>query len=104
MCVHCSSIWLIRPRRCFEYSRPSFAGDCLSGRNIVVAGTGASSRPLISLTSAGWACGSSRESAATMLAACGCPAVIAKSFAFIGRRNLIANAIVACVHATIVLD
>lgn len=32
-------------RRCFEYSRPSFAGDCLAGRNIVVAGTGAASWP-----------------------------------------------------------
>ena len=31
-------------RRCFEYSRPSFAGDCLAGRNIVVAGTGAALR------------------------------------------------------------
>ena len=62
--------------RCFHYVRPGFADQVRSGQSVVVAGEG-------------WGSGSSREQAVWALKGAGVKAVIAKSFAFIHKRNLV---------------
>ena len=59
---------------CFEYVRPEFREMVKNGHTIVVGGTGFGS-------------GSSREEAPRSLMGCGVQVVIAKSFAFIYKRN-----------------
>ena len=59
----------------FEFVRPGFAARVGAGENIIVAGEG-------------WGSGSSREHAVWALRGAGVAAVIAKSYAFIHKRNL----------------
>jgi len=66
--------------RCFHHVRPDFAQKARAGANIVVAGEG-------------WGSGSSREQAVWALKGAGIQAVIAKSYAFIHRRNLVNEAL-----------
>lgn len=73
-------------KKCFAYTRPDVPETCAAGRNIVVAGHG-------------WGCGSSRENAAWALVGAGFQAVIARSFGFIHRRNLVNEGV-----PTILLD
>ncbi|WP_084204414.1 aconitase family protein [Leisingera daeponensis] len=63
-------------KKCFAFTRPEVPEACAAGQDIVVAGHG-------------WGCGSSRENAAWALAGAGFKAVIARSFGFIHRRNLV---------------
>lgn len=65
---------------CFEFVRPGFPSRVAAGQNIVVAGEG-------------WGSGSSREHAVWALVGCGVRAVIAKSYAFIHKRNLVNEAL-----------
>lgn len=65
---------------CFRFVRPEFAERARSGRTIVVAGEG-------------WGSGSSREQAVWALQGAGIQAVIAKSYAFIHKRNLVNEAL-----------
>lgn len=65
---------------CFAHVRPDFAARAREGRAVVVAGEG-------------WGTGSSREQAVWALQGAGIRAVIAKSFAFIHRRNLVNEAV-----------
>src|SRR5207302_5629848 len=65
---------------CFHHVRPEFASLARGGRNIVVAGEA-------------WGSGSSREQAVWALQGAGVVAVIAKSFAFIHKRNLVNEAL-----------
>jgi aconitate hydratase/homoaconitate hydratase len=65
---------------CFEHVRPDFASRAREGRTVIVAGEG-------------WGTGSSREQAVWALQGAGIRAVIAKSFAFIHRRNLVNEAV-----------
>jgi len=65
---------------CFEHVRPEFASRARQGRTVIVAGDG-------------WGTGSSREQAVWALQGAGIHAVIAKSFAFIHRRNLVNEAV-----------
>ena len=65
---------------CFAHVRPEFAARAREGRTLIVAGEG-------------WGTGSSREQAVWALQGAGIRAVIAKSFAFIHRRNLVNEAV-----------
>ncbi len=65
---------------CFEFVRPGFAERVRSGQNIVVA-------------EEGWGSGSSREQAVWALKGAGVAVVIAKSYAFIHKRNLVNEAL-----------
>jgi aconitate hydratase/homoaconitate hydratase len=65
---------------CFHYVRPEFAPRAKQGRTVVVAGEG-------------WGSGSSREQAVWALIGAGIKAVIAKSYAFIHKRNLVNEAL-----------
>ncbi len=64
----------------FHYVRPDFRDRIRRGECVIVAGEG-------------WGCGSSREHAAWALKFAGIKAVIAKSVAFIHKRNLVNEAI-----------
>lgn len=67
--------------KCFHYVRPEFVERSRSeGRTIVVAGEG-------------WGSGSSREHAVWALKGAGIECVIAKSYAFIHKRNLVNEAL-----------
>jgi aconitate hydratase/homoaconitate hydratase len=61
--------------KAFHFVRPEFAERARGGRTIVVAGDG-------------WGSGSSREQAVWALQGAGIVAVVAKSYAFIHKRNL----------------
>ena len=65
---------------CFEFVRPGFPARAAAGANIVVA-------------EEGWGSGSSREHAVWALLGSGVRAVIAKSYAFIHKRNLVNDAL-----------
>ena len=65
---------------CFEFVRPGFATLARGGRTIVVAGEA-------------WGSGSSREQAVWALLGAGIQAVVAKSYAFIHKRNLVNEAL-----------
>jgi aconitate hydratase/homoaconitate hydratase len=65
---------------CFELVRPGFPARCRGGANILVAGEA-------------WGSGSSREQAVWALRGAGVKAVIAKSYAFIHKRNLVNEAL-----------
>ena len=65
---------------CFEFVRPEFPKKSRGGASIVVAGEG-------------WGSGSSREQAVWALQGAGVRAVIAKSYAFIHKRNLVNEAL-----------
>lgn len=65
---------------CFEFVRPGFPARVAAGAHIVVAEDG-------------WGSGSSREHAVWALVGCGVRAVIAKSYAFIHKRNLVNEAL-----------
>src|SRR5260370_10382805 len=60
--------------------RPDFFARAQSGQTVVVAGEG-------------WGSGSSREQAVWALIGAGIKAVIAKSYAFIHKRNLVNEAL-----------
>lgn len=64
----------------FEHVRPEFFQRAQGGRTVVVAGHG-------------WGSGSSREQAVWALIGAGIKAVIAKSYAFIHKRNLVNEAL-----------
>jgi 3-isopropylmalate dehydratase small subunit len=66
--------------KCFYYVRPEFRQRAKEGATIVVAGEG-------------WGSGSSREHAVWALQGAGIQAVIAKSIAFIHKRNLVNEAL-----------
>ncbi len=66
--------------KAFFHVRPDFTRRVRYGENIIVAGDG-------------WGSGSSREHAAWALKGAGVKAVIAKSYAFIHKRNLVNEAI-----------
>ncbi|MGO8946656.1 MAG: aconitase family protein [Ktedonobacterales bacterium] len=66
--------------KCFYYVRPEFRERAHAGATIVVAGDG-------------WGCGSSREMAVWALQGAGIQAVIARSYAFIHKRNLVNEAL-----------
>jgi aconitate hydratase/homoaconitate hydratase len=66
--------------KAFYHFRPNFVSRVQAGENIIVAGEG-------------WGCGSSREHAAWALRGAGVQAIIAKSFAYIHKRNLVNEAI-----------
>lgn len=64
----------------FHHVRPEFPGRAQAGQTLVVAGEG-------------WGSGSSREQAVWALRGAGIQAVIARSFAFIHKRNLVNEAL-----------
>jgi len=64
----------------FHHVRPDFFARAQSGQTVVVAGEG-------------WGSGSSREQAVWALIGAGIKAVIAKSYAFIHKRNLVNEAL-----------
>jgi aconitate hydratase/homoaconitate hydratase len=64
----------------FEFVRPGFPARVAAGQNIIVAGEG-------------WGSGSSREQAVWALRGAGVRVVIAKSYAFIHKRNLVNEAL-----------
>lgn len=66
--------------KAFYHFRPDFVPRVQAGENIIVAGEG-------------WGCGSSREHAVWALKGAGVQAIIAKSFAYIHKRNLVNEAI-----------
>jgi aconitate hydratase/homoaconitate hydratase len=66
--------------KCFHFVRPEFVARAQAGQTIVVAGEA-------------WGSGSSREQAVWALLGAGVRAVIAKSFAFIHKRNLVNEAL-----------
>jgi 3-isopropylmalate dehydratase small subunit len=66
--------------KCFHFVRPEFVARARAGADIIVAGEG-------------WGSGSSREQAVWALQGAGVRAVIAKSFAFIHKRNLVNEAL-----------
>lgn len=66
--------------KCFHFVRPEFYGRAQAGQTIVVAGEG-------------WGSGSSREQAVWALIGAGIRAVIARSYAFIHKRNLVNEAL-----------
>lgn len=76
---HLTKLEEIGPRA-FHYVRPEFFQRAQSGQTIVVAGEG-------------WGSGSSREHAVWALLGAGIQAVIAKSYAFIHKRNLVNEAL-----------
>lgn len=65
---------------CFHYVAPGFAERTRAGQNIIIAGEG-------------WGSGSSREHAVWALKGAGVSLVIAKSYAFIHKRNLVNEAL-----------
>ncbi len=65
---------------CFQYVRPDFVEKAREGATIVVAGEG-------------WGSGSSREHAVWALQGAGIQAIVAKSYAFIHKRNLVNEAL-----------
>ncbi|QDE88559.1 3-isopropylmalate dehydratase [Myxococcus xanthus] len=67
-------------RHAFRYVRPDFLERVQQGRTLIVAGEG-------------WGTGSSREQAVWALAGAGIQAIIASSYAFIHRRNLVNEAL-----------
>ena len=67
-------------QKAFFHVRPEFVRRVESGENIVVAGEG-------------WGSGSSREQAAWALKGAGVRCVIARSFAYIHKRNLVNEAL-----------
>ena len=67
-------------QKAFAFVRPEFPGRVREGRTLVVAGEG-------------WGSGSSREQAVWALLGAGVQAVIAKSYAFIHKRNLVNEAL-----------
>ncbi|MFT3841237.1 MAG: aconitase family protein [Myxococcaceae bacterium] len=66
--------------KAFHFVRPEFPSRAKEGRNIIVA-------------EEGWGSGSSREQAVWALQGVGIQAVIAKSYAFIHKRNLVNEAV-----------
>ena len=64
----------------FHYARPDFGAPVARGENILLAGEG-------------WGSGSSREHAVWALKYAGVKAVIARSYAFIHKRNLVNEAV-----------
>jgi len=64
----------------FHFVRPEFARRAAEGQTVIVAGEG-------------WGSGSSREQAVWALMGAGIRAVIAKSYAFIHKRNLVNEAL-----------
>ncbi|MEO7000391.1 MAG: aconitase family protein [Ktedonobacterales bacterium] len=66
--------------KCFYFVRPDFVKKAHAGATIVVAGEG-------------WGSGSSREMAVWALQGAGIQAIIAKSYAFIHKRNLVNEAL-----------
>ena len=66
--------------KCFYYVRPEFVERARSGATIVVAGEG-------------WGSGSSREMAVWALQGAGIQVIIARSYAFIHKRNLVNEAL-----------
>jgi len=66
--------------KAFHHFRPDFVQRVAAGENIIVAGEG-------------WGSGSSREHAVWALKGAGVQAVIAKSFAYIHKRNLVNEAL-----------
>ena len=66
--------------KCFHYVAPGFAERVRAGQSVVVAGTG-------------WGTGSSREQAVWALKGAGVQVVVARSFAFIHKRNLVNEAL-----------
>jgi 3-isopropylmalate dehydratase small subunit len=66
--------------KCFYYVRPEFRARARAGATLIVAGDG-------------WGCGSSREQAVWALQGAGIQAVIAPSYAFIHKRNLVNEAL-----------
>ena len=66
--------------KAFYYVRPDFVQRVRRGEDIIVAGEG-------------WGTGSSREHAAWALKGAGVKAIVAKSFAYIHKRNLVNEAI-----------
>jgi aconitate hydratase/homoaconitate hydratase len=67
-------------RAAFHHARPDFAERVARGEDVIVAGEG-------------WGSGSSREHAAWALKYSGVKAVVARSFAYIHRRNLVNEAV-----------
>ena len=67
-------------QKAFHYVRPEFFTLAQAGRNVLVAGEG-------------WGSGSSREQAVWALIGAGITAVIARSYAFIHKRNLVNEAL-----------
>jgi aconitate hydratase/homoaconitate hydratase len=76
---HLTKLEEIGPKA-FHYVRPEFFDRAKAGQSIVVAGEG-------------WGSGSSREHAVWALLGAGIQAVIAKSYAFIHKRNLVNEAL-----------
>jgi aconitate hydratase/homoaconitate hydratase len=66
--------------KCFHFVRPDFAQKVADGARVVVAGEG-------------WGSGSSREQAVLALKGAGVEAIVAKSYAFIHKRNLVNEAL-----------
>jgi homoaconitate hydratase len=66
--------------RCFHFVRPDFVSKAAQGAAVVVAGDG-------------WGSGSSREQAVLALKGAGVQAIIARSYAFIHKRNLVNEAL-----------
>ncbi len=66
--------------RCFHYTAPGFKARVQAGAAVVVAGEG-------------WGSGSSREQAVWALKGAGVQVVIARSYAFIHKRNLVNEAV-----------
>jgi aconitate hydratase/homoaconitate hydratase len=66
--------------KAFHYTAPGFAGRVRGGQSVIVAGEG-------------WGSGSSREQAVWALKGAGVRAVIARSYAFIHKRNLVNEAV-----------
>jgi len=66
--------------KCFYYVRPEFRERAKQGATLVVAGEG-------------WGSGSSREHAVWALQGAGIQAIIARSYAFIHKRNLVNEAL-----------
>jgi len=66
--------------KCFHYVRPAFYERAKTGATIVVAGEG-------------WGSGSSREHAVWALQGAGIQAIIARSYGFIHKRNLVNEAL-----------
>jgi aconitate hydratase/homoaconitate hydratase len=66
--------------KCFHYVRPEFVQRAREGATVVVAGEG-------------WGSGSSREQAVLALKGAGIEAIVAKSYAFIHKRNLVNEAL-----------
>jgi aconitate hydratase/homoaconitate hydratase len=66
--------------KCFHYVAPGFAERVRAGQSIIVGGEG-------------WGSGSSREHAVWALKGAGVQLIIAKSYAFIHKRNLVNEAL-----------